>query len=63
MYFDDVLDSSDSKWIYSPLTKWLLNTAQLGYDYKEPFKADDTKFLCLKVKAASEGAVSKSNLF
>ena len=35
----------------------------MGYDYKEPFKADDTKFLCLKVKAASEGAVSKSNLF
>lgn len=47
MYFDDVLDSSDT---------------QLGYDYKEPFKADDTKFLCLKVKAASEGAKIASSV-
>ena len=35
----------------------------MGYDYKEPHKADDTKFLCLKVKAGSDGAVSKNIVY
>jgi len=41
MYFDDLLDSSDNL---------------MGYDYTEPHKADDTKFLSLKVKAESDGS-------
>jgi len=34
----------------------------MGYDYKEPHKADDTKFLCLKVKAGSDGAKIASSM-
>jgi len=37
------------------------NTDAMGYDYKEPFKPDDTKMLCLKIKGESDGAVSKTN--
>jgi len=47
MYFDDVLDNTD---------------VAMGYDYKEPHKADDTKFLCLKVKAGSDGAKIASSM-
>ena len=60
MWFGDVLDDHDSKWLYIQFYLkciwWLEN---MGYEYDNPWKADDTKMWAFKVKSGVKDTVSQ----